>query len=67
MTPNKRDWSLLEKTVDHSMEIEIKDKKLKSRVKTRGCGKARAVGDLRRTEISVVQESVLFYSLILLV
>lgn len=37
------------------MEIEIKDKKLKSRFKTRGCGRARAVGDLGRTEISVVQ------------
>ena len=58
---------MLEKTVDRTMEIEIKDKKLKSRVKTRGCGKARAVGDLGRTEISVVQESVLFYNLILLV
>ena len=58
---------MLEKITDHTMEIEIKDKKLKSRFKTRGCGKARAVGDLGRTEISVVQESVLFYSLILLV
>ena len=58
---------MLEKIIDHTLEIEIKDKKLKSRFKTRGCGKARAVGDFGRTEISVVQETVLFYSLILLV